>query len=124
MFRLCSDDQFEERSSAGTRPLFEIGPFSFQDALDETGALHHLIVESAEEGRTAYEADQATMYELVARYLAGEYEKEAYELEQSPAHHELLDLLELAGARARTGDHDFTLSELEGEAELLGDEEE
>ena len=123
MFRPLTDDAYEAISSAGTRPLCTVGPFVFQDALDEAGALHHVVLEHGEED-AAYKADQATMYELLARYLAGEYEKEAYELDQSPAHHTLLDLLELAGARARSGDTEFSLSELDGAAEELLDDEE
>jgi hypothetical protein len=116
MFRRCTDEQAEERSSAGARPLFRVGSFVFQDSMDGDGRLHHLVVEDDEEGGV-YEADQATMYELVARYLAGEYEKEAYDLEHSPAHHALLDLLELAAARARGGEWDFTVSDLDDSAE-------
>jgi hypothetical protein len=59
------------------------------------------------------------MYELVARYLAGEYEKDAYELEYSPGHHALLDLLEMAVARVRSGDSSFTVADLDGGAEDL-----
>lgn len=127
MFRPITDDAYDTLSSAGARPLCTVGAFVFEDTMDEAGALHHVILEQgdSDEGPTAYEADQPTMYELLARYLAGEYEKTAYELEQSPAHHALLDLLELAAARARSGDTDFTLSELDGATEdLLEDEQE
>jgi hypothetical protein len=122
MFRRCSEEEQEERSSAGTRPLFTVGSFVFLDGLDAEGHLHHLVMERDEDA-AAYELDQATMYELVARYLAGEYEKEAYELEQSPGHHALLDLLEVATARARAGLPDLSLAELDGEAGELDEED-
>jgi hypothetical protein len=126
MFRKTSDEEFERSASAGTRPLFTVGSFVFQDTMDAEGTLHHFIVEHGEdeEDPVPYETDRSTMYELVARYLAGEYEKEAYELEQSPGHHALLDLLELAAARSRSGDTNFSLTELDGIAEELIDEDE
>jgi hypothetical protein len=126
MFRRCSDDEFDERSSAGTRPLFRVGSFVFQDTMDGEGGLHHMVIEKDDEA-AAYEMDQPTMYEMVARYLAGEYEKEAYELEHSPAHHALLDLLEMAAARARSGECEFTIADLDGSSEDIedfGDEDE
>jgi hypothetical protein len=123
MFRLCSDEEFDEQSSAGTRPLFRVGSFVFQDTMDGDGHLHHMVIEQDEDA-AAYALDGATMYELVARYLAGEYEKEAYELDHSPAHHALLDLLEQAAARARSGDSDFSVADLDGSGEELIDFEE
>lgn len=123
MFRPLTDDDYEALAEAGTRPLCTVGSFVFQDVMDDSGVLRHVVVEAGEEGGS-YQADQATMYELLARYLAGEYEKAVYDLEQSPAHHALLDLLELAAARARGGDTEFSLSELDGAAEELLDDEE
>jgi hypothetical protein len=124
MFRLISDEDYERDASAGTRPLFAVGHFVFQDGMDGDGRLHHLVVEHGEEEDLFFEADQAVMYELVARYLAGEYEKAAYDLAFSPGHHALLDLLELATARARAGETDFDLAELDGAAEEILDDEE
>ena len=123
MFRLINEEVYEQASSAGTRPLFTVGHFVFEDAMDGEGRLHHVVVEHGEDEDFVYEADQPVMYELVARYLAGEYEKDAYELDHSPGHHALLDLLELATARARSGETDFDLAELDGAAEELLDEE-
>lgn len=124
MFRKTSEDAYEALSSAGTRPLFSVGHFVFEDTMDGDGRFHHFIIEHAEDEEFLYEADQPVMYELVARYLAGEYEKNAYELEYSPGHHALLDLLELAAARARAGETDFDLSELDGGADEILDEDE
>jgi hypothetical protein len=59
-----------------------------------------------------YETDRETMYELMARYLAGEYEKAEYEMERSPAHEALLDTLEIAAARARAGETEFSFDDL------------
>ena len=47
MFRVTSDEAFEESSRAGTRPLFTVGSFVFQDTMDVEGTLHHFIVEHA-----------------------------------------------------------------------------
>lgn len=115
MFRQCTEDEYAQGAEGGIRYLFALDGFEFQDALDEEGRLRHFVLEGGEDdGEPAfYEADQPTMYELLARYLSGEYEKEAYDLERSPAHEALLDLLELATARARSGDSDFSLDELE-----------
>lgn len=122
MFRHTSDEVYARRSTAGVRHLFSLGSFTFQDAMDGNGALRHFVVERGDPGGepAPYEADLATMYEMVARFLAGEFEKREYRLEQSPAHHELLDILEMAAARARSGDPTFSLAELE--EEMLDDE--
>ena len=125
MFKQCTEDEYAQGSEGGTRYLFALDGFEFHDTMDEEGRLHHFVLESGEdeEEPAIYEADQPTMYELMARYLAGEYEKEAYELERSPAHEALLDLLELATARSRSGDSGFSLDELEeGEYEEEEDE--
>jgi hypothetical protein len=128
MFRLSTADEYEASSTQGTRHLFALDNFQFRDTLDDTGRLHPYVVESAGGDDTFYEIDPASMYELMARYLAGVYEIVEYDLENSPAHDALLDLLEFATARARTGDGDFTLHEIEAEAapddEELEEEEE
>ncbi|HEX2187927.1 MAG TPA: hypothetical protein VHG51_03465 [Longimicrobiaceae bacterium] len=112
MFRERSGDEHERGSEGGKRHLFALAGFELHDALDAEGRMRHFVLEP--EGDRVYEADRATMYELMARFLAGEYEKVEYGLERSPAHEALLDLLEIATARARSGDGDFTLDELEG----------
>lgn len=117
MFRERSEDEYERGSEGGRRHLFALAGFTFQDALDAEGRMRHFVLEAEREGEDdarPYEADRATMYELMARYLAGEYEKAEYGMERSPAHEALLDLLEIATARARSGDGDFSLDELEG----------
>jgi hypothetical protein len=78
--------------------------------------MHHFVVESpgarAEADAPVYEIDRETMYELMARYLAGEYEKVEYDMERSPAHEALLDTLEIATARARSGESEFSFDDL------------
>jgi hypothetical protein len=115
MFRRISEREYEERSAGGVRHLFRIDHFVLQDGLDDEGALHHCVIESGDDGDAAgwYLADRATMYEFLARYLAGEYEKKEYELARSPAHETLLDILEEAAARARSGETDFDITEIE-----------
>lgn len=115
MFRQSSEDEYESGSEGGRRFLFGLDHFEFHDTLDAAGVMHHFVVEAGEgeEGPAVYEADQPTMYEFMARYLAGEYEKEEYEMERSPAHEALLDLLELATAQARNGETGFSFEELE-----------
>lgn len=124
MFRHSSQDEYDEKSEGGARHLFEIGDFEFLDALGSDGALHHFVIESSETGGDVllYEADPRTMYEFMARFLAGEYEKKEYDLERSPAHAALLDVLELATARARSGDSDFVLTPGEDEDDAVEDE--
>ncbi len=130
MFRLSSEDEFQTFSEGGTRFLFALDHFDFLDTLDGEGALHQFVIhagEDEEEEPTVYETDAATLYELMARYLAGEYEKREYDLESSPGHGALLDVLEIATARARAGETEFSLAELEGddyEDEELEEEEE
>lgn len=116
MFRTTSISEYDERAEGGIRPLFALGPYDFHDAMDAEGEFHHFVVEpgeSEEDEPLVYEVDLASMYELMARFLAGEYEKAEYGMERSPAHDALLDLLELATARARSGDSGFTLDALE-----------
>lgn len=116
MFRLTNLDDYETLSSGGTRQLFVLDHFQFRDTLDDEGRLHPWLVESSSDADDLfYELDYASMYEVMARYLAGVYEIVEYDLEQSPAHGALLDLLEFAAARARGGDAPFTLAELENE---------
>jgi hypothetical protein len=117
MFRQTADEEYEEKSAGGTRYLFRVGYFEFLDTLDAEGEFHRFVLELNEAGSdpTAYEADPATMYELMARYLAGEYEKEEYNLDISPAHDALLDALELLAARSRSGETDITLGPFDEE---------
>jgi hypothetical protein len=127
MFELSSEDLHQERAQAGVRHLFRIGNFTFEDTVDEAGGMHHFVRASGDpEGDVAfYEADRYTMYEFLARYLAGEYEKQEYDMDRSPGHAALLDLLELATARARAGESDFSIDELdEGINEDMDDDEE
>jgi len=115
MFQMISADESDKKSEGGTRPLFTLGHFEFRDALDGEGGLHHFVLESSEtaEEPAVYETNRATMYEFMARYLAGEYEKREYELERSPAQEALLDTLEIAAARARSGEIDWEFDDLD-----------
>lgn len=116
MFRQSSGSESEGRSEGGMRHLFTLDHFEFFDSLDESDELHHFVVEHHEDEdqeANVYETDQATMYEFMARYLAGEYEKKEFELQHSPAHGALLDALEMAMVRARAGETEFSLDELE-----------
>jgi hypothetical protein len=128
MFKLSTDDEHAVHSQGGVRHLFALGHFAFQDTLDDEGDFHHFVVETAaDDERVRYEVGQDLMYEFMARYLAGVYEKEEYRLERSPGHDALLDVLEMAAARARAGETEFTVDELDhAEVEVLdeGDEEE
>ena len=125
MFRKSPDDDYEHLSEGGVRHLFRLGPYEFHDTLDEDGVFHHFVLEAARGGEEAraYEVDTEIMYEMMARFLAGEYEKAEYRLERSPGHEALLDLLEIATARARAGDDDFSLEELEHEETEVFDDE-
>ncbi|HYW09670.1 MAG TPA: hypothetical protein VE913_22090 [Longimicrobium sp.] len=117
MFRQTADEEYEAKSAGGTRYLFRVGHFEFLDTIDAQAEFHRFVLELNEAGSdpTAYEADPATMYELMARYLAGEYEKEEYNLDISPAHDALLDALELLAARSRSGETDITLGAFDEE---------
>lgn len=125
MLRQSGDVDHEASSEGGVRHLFALGPYEFHDTMDAEDQLHHFIVESTEgvaEPRI-YEVDRETMYEFMARYLAGEYEMQEYALEHSPGHDALLDVLELATARARSGESEFTWDEFDpGEKEVLDEE--
>lgn len=129
MFRKSPDGDYQDLSEGGVRHLFRLGPFEFHDTLDADGTFHHFVLEGAPgeddaEERPAYEVDQETMYELMARFLAGEYEKAEYRMERSPGHDALLDLLEMATARARAGETEFSFDDLErGETEVLDEDE-
>jgi hypothetical protein len=115
MFAKSSEDEYEEKSEGGTRHLFKLALFHFEDVRDAAGELFHFVIhrpQSDSEG-VVYEADREVMYEFLARYLAGEYEKKAYSMDRSPAHESLLDLLEIAAARARAGDSSFDVDELD-----------
>lgn len=112
MFRLSSEEEYQEASEGGTRHLFALGYFEFHDTLDGEGRLRHFVLETGDDAGV-FEAGREVMYEFMARYLAGLYEKEEYEMERSPAHEALLDNLELAAARARSGEADFSLDDLE-----------
>jgi hypothetical protein len=125
MFRLSSPDEFEQASEAGTRFLFALGHFEFRDALDAEGELHHFVLDASDEAEepTVFEADRLAMYEFMARFLAGEYEKREYRLERSPAQDALLDTLEIAAARARAGEETFVFDDLDGVEEWDEEEE-
>lgn len=125
MLRERSEEEYEAASEGGVRQLFTLGPYQFRDTLDGEDGFHHFVLEPGAGGveGAVYETDGDTMYELMARYLAGEYEKEAYRMERSPGHQALLDLLELATARARSGETDFSLEDLErGEVEVIDED--
>lgn len=126
MFKLRSDDEYAAAAEGGIRNLFTLGPYEFHDTVDTESVMHHFIVEPADEdGPGVYEVDHPTMYEFMARYVAGVYEMEEYELEHSPGHDELLDVLEMATARARAGESRFTWEEFDkGDTELLNGEDE
>lgn len=115
MFRAISEEEWEAKSEGGTRHLFKLGHFEFRDSLSADGDLLHFVSDfgDTEEGSVTFEVDQFTMYEFMARYLAGEYEKREYDLERSPAQDALLDTLEIAAARARSGDTDFEFEDLD-----------
>jgi len=126
MFRQSSETEYEGRSVGGSRHLFAIDSYEFFDVLDEEGKLHHFIIEHGdeEEGPAVYQTDRANMYEFMARFLAGEYEKREYDLQKSPAHGALLDALELALAAARSGQTGFSFDDLEWDDEVDDDEDE
>lgn len=115
MFQPLSHDEADQKSEGGTRPLFTLGHYEFRDSLDGDGNLHHFVLDSSEttDEPTVYETNRRTMYEFMARYLAGEYEKSEYDLERSPAQEALLDTLEIAAARARSGETDWEFEDLD-----------
>lgn len=121
MFRHRTTGEYESGSEGGIRNLFSLGPYEFHDTIDGDDALHHFILETAEDGEAlVYEIDQPTMYEFMARFLAGEYEMREYQLERSPGHQALLDVLEMATARARGGESGFSWDEFDrGDTEVI-----
>jgi hypothetical protein len=122
MFRERNPGQYEEAAQAGVRHLFSLGEFVFQDAMDAEGTLSHFVCASEDEsgGTSYFEIDLPVVYEFMARYLAGEYELREFEMEHSPAHDELLDVLEILTARARAGETDFSWDEFDpAETEVL-----
>lgn len=120
MFRQRSEEEYVAGSAGGARDLFTLGPYDFQDTIGEDDSLHHFVLESADDESGVYEVDRPTMYEFMARFLAGMYEMEEYELERSPGHDALLDMLEMVTARARTGESGFSWDEFDhGDSELL-----
>lgn len=125
MFKQRSEQEYETGSNGGVRHLFSIGPYEFHDTMNEEGSLHHFILDPGEDdGPGIYEVDQPTMYEFMARFLAGHYEIEKYHLEHSPGHDALLDVLEMASARARAGESGFSWDEFDhGDTELLNNDE-
>lgn len=122
MFSHVSEEAYDSGSEGGTRYLFGMNHYEFHDTLDEDGLPRHFVLEYDEHDTRFYEVDRGSMYECMARYLAGEYEKREYEMDESPTHAALLDLLELATAKARMGDSDFTLDDIAQE-ELDEDDE-
>jgi hypothetical protein len=122
MFREREAGQYEEAAEAGIRHLFSLGEYVFQDAMDGDGVLRHFVCATPDEsGRTSFfEMDTPVVYEFMARFLAGEYELRELEVEHSPAHDELLDVLEILTARARAGETDFSWDEFDpAETEVL-----
>lgn len=119
MFRHCPEPEYDELSEGGTRYLFRLDHFEFRDTLDGEGFLHFFVTENAADETIAYETDQASMYEFMARYLAGAYEKDHYQMERSPTHAALLDVMEIATARARSGDPGFSFDHAEDGAEEM-----
>jgi len=127
MLRQRSEGEYEVGSEGGVRHLFKLGQYEFQDTLDADEGMHHFIRGGAAQvaDALAYEVDRDTMYEFMARFLAGRFELEEYGMEQSPSHLALLDMLEIATARARAGVSDFSWEEFdEAENELMDDGEE
>lgn len=127
MLRRRTQEEFEAHCEGGVRHLFTLGQYGFQDTLDAEERYHHYILEGSGSGgeQTVYEVDRDTMYEFMARFLAGTYEMEEYRLEQSPAHNTLLDVLELSAARARSGESEFSWEEFDqADSEVMDDGEE
>ena len=121
MFRHRREKEYEAAAEGGVRNLFTLGPYEFHDTIDGDEAMHHFVVETAQDGEArVYEIDQPTMYEFMARFLAGEYEMREYHLERSPGHQALLDVLEMATARARGGESGFSWDEFDrGDTEVI-----
>jgi hypothetical protein len=127
MMKWRSYDEYEADAQAGTRHLFRLGQYEFHDTMDAEDGFHHYILDGPENGSetSAYEVDRETMYEFMARFLAGVYEMEEYDLEQSPSHNALLDVLEIATARARGGETEFDWEDFDRpDTELMEGEDE
>jgi hypothetical protein len=129
MFRERSAGQYDDAAEAGVRHLFSLGEYVFQDTQDAEGVLRHFVSSTSDDsGNTSFfEMDTPVVYEFMARFLAGEYELREFEMEHSPAHDELLDILEILTARARAGEAEFSWDEFDpAETEVLdeGDDEE
>lgn len=126
MFKERTEEEYEQMSSAGVRQLFALGPFRFHDTMDADGTLHHFVSEEVDETgeHRHYEMDTPVVYEFMARFLAGEHEIGEYDLDRSPAHEELLDILEIVTARARAGEPEFSWDEFDpAETEVLDEPE-
>ncbi len=125
MLRRCAEGEYDSNREGGVRHLFKLGQYEFEDTMDTEEQFHHYIVERAEGGAaTTYEVDRMTMYEFMARFLAGAYELEEYQMEQSPGHNALLDVLEIATARARSGETEFSWEAFDRvENEVMDDED-
>lgn len=126
MLRFRPYDEYETHAEGGERHLFRLGQYEFHDTIDADGHYHQYILEADTGGEEApaYEVDRETMYEFMARFLAGTYELEEYDLEQSPSHNAMLDVLEIATARARAGETEFSWEEFDTpESELMDDED-
>ena len=115
MLRACPEDEYLAHSSGGVRRLCRLGQYQLTDGMDDEGRMRHFVLDGREEGASpdAYEVDRETMYELVARYLAGTLELSEYGMERSPGHDALLDMLEIATARARSGETEFSWEEFD-----------
>lgn len=125
MLRFRPREEYETHAEGGVRHLFRLGQYEFHDTIDGDEHHHHYVVEADTGGEDppAYEVDRETMYEFMARFLAGTYELDEYDLEQSPGHNAMLDVLEIATARARAGETEFSWEEFDSpENEVLDDD--
>jgi hypothetical protein len=115
MFQQSSDDEFERSATGGTRHLFALDSFRFLDVLDDDGVIHHFVLELTDPGAppAVYRTDRATMYEMMARFLSGEHEKQESGSADSLTHAALLDVLEIARTWARSGKTDFDFVDLD-----------
>ena len=126
MLRQRSEEEYDADREGGVRHLFRLGQYEFQDTMDGEEKFHHYILEHAggSDEIPRYEVDRETMYEFMARFLAGTHEMEEYKMERSPAHDTLLDVLEIAAARARSGEGEFSWEEFDRVENEVIDEEE
>jgi hypothetical protein len=126
MMKSRSHEEYQADTETGMRHLFRLGQYAFEDTLDAEDHFHHYILDGPASGAdtSAYEVDRDSMYEFMARFLAGVYELEEYDLEQSPSHNALLDVLEIATARARAGETEFSWEDFDSpENELMEGED-